>query len=378
MENVETRHHLLAIRVNWLKWLAQPILFIWRMLVTAVYYLLDGFKLAWKGFLKSFVKEAWVISAIGCSATAFVVLLGVYLSTGLDTPIFILLGSIIALLPLGWTFGEITSILKTSEEGKIKSTKLIHITGNGNNVLKQIAIYVLAIFAVVALEAILDTLGLINTNFGVIALSIISLPLVLLSVIIFFLLLVIFIGFPYISAHLLHYQSNKTSFLEKNIDITFSLLKIAMKNFFKSLIMSPSSALLGIIAIIPASIVVGGSISITMGILGIVSGDVFGTIMALPTLLYGTPWVFYVSGFFLLITMSVVIGILYSGLLVNSMSGIYQLYIQGNTPMSEKPVDAPVAPETPTPVSPETPEAPISQDSNQSFGNNDNSTPNRY
>ena len=57
MENTQTNHQLLAIRLRWLNWLSKPIVAIWNFIVESMSYVWSIIKLAWAGMTEEEAKS---------------------------------------------------------------------------------------------------------------------------------------------------------------------------------------------------------------------------------------------------------------------------------------------------------------------------------
>ena len=88
MENTQTNHQLLAIRLRWLNWLSKPIVAIWNFIVESVSYVWTIIKLAWAGMKESINYRYWLIGTIGGSISVFLVLLFYFIGIQVREPTF--------------------------------------------------------------------------------------------------------------------------------------------------------------------------------------------------------------------------------------------------------------------------------------------------
>ena len=203
MENTQTNHQLLAIRLRWLNWLSKPIVAIWNFIVELMSYVWSIITLAWAGMKESINYRYWIIGTIGGSTSVFLFLLFFFIGIQVGEPTLFSIGAVLSILPIAWTYAEIANLIQYKKQNgddiELKSMKSA--LGNGLNAIKFFALYVATIVTMVIAQVVLDLLGLIPAV-GPTFLGIIALPLVVASMLIILSVLILSFGTPILGVHL--------------------------------------------------------------------------------------------------------------------------------------------------------------------------------
>jgi hypothetical protein len=313
MENTQTNHQLLAIRLRWLNWLSKPIVAIWNFIVESVSYVWTIIKLAWAGMKESINYRYWLIGTIGGSISVFLVLLFYFIGIQVREPTFFLIGAVLSILPIAWTYAEIANLIQYKKQNgndiELKSMKSA--LGNGLNAIKFFALYVATIVTMVIAQVVLDLLGLIPTV-GPTFLGIIALPLVVASLLIIFSVLILSFGTPILGAHLLTETAIEGSLFSRFTNSSISLIKIISKKWLEVILVSLPATIFGLLVTVLPAVLIGSSIALSTGIAVGVAEDTVTRLMSIVSS-YSNPGVFeYVGGFFLAISFSILVGFVLS------------------------------------------------------------------
>ena len=71
MDSPKTKHHLHAVRMSWLGWIAQPAISVWSFLVTSFLHTWSILKMSWKGMAESLNYRYWIVGTIGAAVAIF-------------------------------------------------------------------------------------------------------------------------------------------------------------------------------------------------------------------------------------------------------------------------------------------------------------------
>ena len=313
MENTQTNHQLLAIRLRWLNWLSKPIVAIWTFIVESMSYVWSIIKLAWAGMKESINYRYWLIATIGGSISVFLVLLFFFIGIQVREEALFSIGAVLSILPIAWTYAEIANLIQYKKQNgndiELKSMKSA--LGLGLNAIKFFALYVATIIIMVIAQVVLDLLGLIPAV-GPTFLGIIALPLVVASLLIIFSVLILLFGTPILGAHLLTENTVGGSLFSRFINSSVSLMRVISKKWLEIILVSFPASIFGLlITVLPAALIVS-SIALSTGIATGVAQDNVNRLMSIVSS-YSNPGFFeYVGGFFLAISVSVLIGFVLS------------------------------------------------------------------
>ena len=127
MENTQTNHQLLAIRLRWLNWLSKPIVAIWNFIVELMSYVWSIITLAWAGMKESINYRYWIIGTIGGSTSVFLFLLFFFIGIQVGEPTLFSIGAVLSILPIAWTYAEIANLIQYKKQNgndiELKSMK---------------------------------------------------------------------------------------------------------------------------------------------------------------------------------------------------------------------------------------------------------------
>ncbi len=273
MENVQVNHQLHAIRMKWLNWLSRPIIAVWDFIVDSFMYLWSMITLAWNSFRKTLNYRYWVVSAAGVFASLLLIYLFFLLSYYSGQEVIIVIGIVLSVLPMAWTYGAVAFMLEsvkdTDEALCLKNRK--DLFAGGMKTIKFIVYYVLIIVALIALELLVDSAGLIPYA-GLLLMGIFFLPLVIASALIILSALIIIYGLPMMATHVLKDDMAGKITPGKFMEMSWDLIKIIGNKWLDIAVVSIPALLFGILAALLPAMLLIGSLLLTGavgGILGI-------------------------------------------------------------------------------------------------------------
>ena len=309
MENTQTNHQLLAIRLRWLNWLSKPIVAIWNFIVALMSYVWSIITLAWAGMKESINYRYWIIGTIGGSTSVFLFLLFFFIGIQVGEPTLFSIGAVLSILPIAWTYAEIANLIQYKKQNgndiELKSMKSA--LGNGLNAIKFFALYVATIIIMVIAQVVLDLLGLIPAV-GPTFLGIIALPLVVASLLIIFSVLILSFGTPILGVHLLAEKTVEGSLFSRFTHKSISLIRIISKKWLGIILVSFPASIFGLLVTVLPAVFIGSSIALSTGIATGVAGDNVNRLMSIVSSYSDAGFFEYVGGFFLAISLSVLIG----------------------------------------------------------------------
>tara|TARA_B100000073_G_scaffold9286_1_gene7835 strand:- start:294 stop:1370 length:1077 start_codon:yes stop_codon:yes gene_type:complete len=325
MENVNTNHQLIAIRMRWLNWLSTPIVAVWNFIVESMKYLWSIIQLAWRGMKESINHRYWIIASVGGSVSIFLVLAFIFIGTQTGEPGLASIGIILAVLPIAWAYAEIANLIQYKKQnGKdIDLKDMKNSLGIGLNAIKFLALYVATIIIMIIAQVALDFLGLIPTV-GPLFLGIIVIPVVVASFLIISSTLILSFGTPILGAHLLTEKTVEGSLFFRFLYKTRSLVKVLSKVWLEVILISYPAIIFGALVSLLPALLIGLSVGLSFGIATGIAGDNLNSLLALVSP-YGKPALFeYLGGLFLAISVSVLGGIILSFYL-SSFACTYEL-----------------------------------------------------
>ena len=309
MENTQTNHQLLAIRLRWLNWLSKPIVAIWNFIVELMSYVWSIITLAWAGMKESINYRYWIIGTIGGSTSVFLFLLFFFIGIQVGEPTLFSIGAVLSILPIAWTYAEIANLIQYKKQNgndiELKSMKSA--LGLGLNAIKFFALYVATIIIMVIAQVVLDLLGLIPAV-GPTFLGIIALPLVVASMLIILSVLILSFGTPILGVHLLAEKTVEGSLFSRFTHKSISLIRIISKKWLGIILVSFPASIFGLLVTVLPAVFIGSSIALSTGIATGVAGDNVIRLMSIVSSYSDAGFFEYVGGFFLAISLSVLIG----------------------------------------------------------------------
>ena len=284
MENLRTNHQLHAVRMNWLRWLATPIIAIWNYITSAFCWAWGTVKIGWNGAKASFDSNYWKVGTIGIGMGLYGLFLFTFIAGKIEVLALMIPGFIFAFLAFNWTFGAVTGLLKYKKEnGSFPESGVKPLLGNGMATVK----FVLLSIGVVILSALfvaLLSLFCMIPGIGPILLGLFSLPMFLASAVIVLILLMLAIGQPFIAAHTLHGKDGGGTFIGNYRETCKSLIKIGFKKLidWSCIACIPAAIVAFFIAILPGLLSFYSGLTgltITSGVAAMVGSDAVMTFM---------------------------------------------------------------------------------------------------
>jgi hypothetical protein len=331
MGDIQTNHQLIAIRMKWLGRLKEPLQALWDFVIDSLMYAWDITRLAWKGMKSSLNPRYWIIASIAGVLSVFLVLLFAYLGNLFKVKLLISIGGLLAVLPFAWAYAEIAGALKYKEDNgrDVEYSQLKSIMGTGIKAISNVGLYVAVFIAMIAVQIILDLLGKIP-HAGPVLLSIFIIPLIAASAIAILSLVILTFGMPLLGSHLVLNTQEDKGFIKNFMSLSSSLIRVISKKWLDVILISiPMSFFAIVLSLLPAALL-GGSIGLTSTIITVVTGKTgaLGASMlkTFPMLFAAKGALGYVSGFFMVISFAVLIGIVMSMAVSSYASTYYALY----------------------------------------------------
>lgn len=308
MTDLQTRHLLLAIRMNWLRWLMKPIRAIWNFIVDSLRYLWDMVLLAWGGMKESLNYRYWIIAGIAGTAAFF--LAGFFALLGAITrqEILGMVGIILSILVIAWLYAVIADVRKEKDDrgADIDFREIPGRLGRGFKAIALFCLYAVVIIASILFQVALNFTGKIPVA-GTILIGILLIPLVICSAVIILSGVILIFGTPMLGAHLVKSRSTKQGFLKDFITLSVDLLKIIWKRWIDLLVVGFPAMLFALLVSLLPMLLIYGSLGLSLGIMGFVTGLSSNTQLLMSGFL-GSGVAGYVSAFFFLVSLSVISG----------------------------------------------------------------------
>lgn len=271
---VTKKEVLFAIRMKWLIWLSKPIRFIWNVIVQVALAFWNLVKLSALSIKGLYTKEILKRTVVGSSIVFAMIFLFVFLAGLFDFAALSAIGLVLSILPVAWTVGEVTAILKAGENkaGGIVTREDIP-KGNGFRVVVTIFLSVMFIVLAIGIQALFSYLTAIP-GVGPIFLGIILIPNVVLSImaiIVAILLLFSIMVLP--SKLLLDTEEEKTNLFKRWYTVNTGLLSdLAGKGYWlQLLIISPIASFFAFVVAIPMMLLVLSGFGLTTGVIAAVT-----------------------------------------------------------------------------------------------------------
>ena len=334
MENLQTKHHLHAIRLQWLRWLSTPIIAVWNYIVSSLCYVWGVLKMTWSGAKESVNIKYWLVSGAGLSIGVFIFMLSSILAAMTEAEWLIGIGIAALILSCAWINGAVAGLVKYKEDnGTFPEEGIKGLLGNGKKAASFMVYYVFTIAAMIIVQILLSYFGQIPT-IGSAFLGIFSLPMVIASAVAILCLLIICFGSNILGAHLLNEKVSEGS-QSTFVNTSVSLIKVIGKKWLDIIIASYPAIFLGYLLSFLPSILTGASVGISTSIAaGIAREGQWGLLRAMG----GHGGFFdYIGWLFLAITISILAGFVFS-FMFSALSCIYyRLYNRDDkTPFIKK------------------------------------------
>ncbi len=308
MAEIQTMHQLLAVRMNWLRWLAKPIKAVWDFIVDSLRYLWEMVLLAWSAMKESLNYRYWIIAGIAGTAAFFLVGIFVLAGTIAGEQVLGVAGVVLSILVVAWLYAVIADVLNEKEQNgaDIDPREIPGRLGRGFNAIALFCLYAVVIIAAAALQVALDFTGKVPVA-GTVLIGIFLIPLVLCSAVIILSGVILLFGTPLLGAHLVKSPPEKQGFLKDFITLSVDLLKMIGKRWIDLLVVGiPAMACALLVSFLPM-LLIYGSLGLSLGIMGGVTG-LGSNPQALMGGFVAGGVVGYVSAFFFLVSLSVIFG----------------------------------------------------------------------
>ena len=271
MENLRTNHQLHAIRMNWLRWLATPIIAVWNYIASAFCWAWGTVKIGWNGAKSSLDSNYWKVGTIGIAIGVYGLFLFIFMAIKLEVEFIMYPGFIVAFLAYFWTMGAVTGLFKYKKEnGSFPEGGVKSLLGNGMATMKFVLLSIAVIILAILFVAILALFGMIP-GVGPILLGLFSLPMVLASAVIILITVMLWLGGPFVAAHTLHGQDGGGTFIGNYRQTCKSLIKIGAVKFIDwTIAVLPAFIIAYLVAILPG-LLSWSSIFTSIGITAVVA-----------------------------------------------------------------------------------------------------------
>lgn len=243
-----------------LKLFVPPIVFSFKMII---YYFFRWnwwiYKLSFRNLSKSLNRNFYYISLRGAVLMSFVILLFYGVGLLMGNPGIILLGAVFSVLPLVWSYGEISSLrLRNAEADSYSQVKIYF--QSGFDAVRAVLGYFIIFLFLAFLEVLLNILGWIpNAGFSFmgLALNINTLA----SLILLFVFVVLIFAKLIMPPHVV-YNKDFTS----NFSNILVFIGVIGKRFLRYVFSGVSSAFFGIIILLIPALIVLLSVIITLNV----------------------------------------------------------------------------------------------------------------
>ncbi len=308
MAEIQTMHQLLAVRMNWLRWLAKPIKAVWDFIVDSLRYLWEMVLLAWSAMKESLNYRYWIIAGIAGTAAFFLVGIFVLAGTIAGEQVLGVAGVVLSILVVAWLYAVIADVLNEKEQNgaDIDPREIPGRLGRGFNAIALFCLYAVVIIAAAALQVALDFTGKVPVA-GTVLIGIFLIPLVLCSAVIILSGVILVFGTPLLGAHLVKSPPEKQGFLKDFITLSVDLLKMIGKRWIDLLVVGIPATVCALLVSFLPMLLIYGSLGLSLGIMGGVTG-LGSNPQALMGGFVAGGVVGYVSAFFFLVSLSVIFG----------------------------------------------------------------------
>jgi hypothetical protein len=243
-----------------LKLYVPAIVFLYRM---AIYYLFRWnwwiYKLSFNNIRKSLNRNFYFISFWGGSLMLFVILLFYGVGVLMGTPEIFIVGAVFSLLPLVWSYGEISALRLRNEEHNSYSSVRNNFR-SGFDAVRAVLSYFIIFLLLALTEVVFNILGWIpqiGFSFMGLALNINTLA----SLILLFVFVILIFSKLIMPPHVVYHKDFVADF---NGSINF--LGVIGRRFFRYVVSSISTSFFGAVVIVIPSLIVFISIVITLNI----------------------------------------------------------------------------------------------------------------
>lgn len=271
----EQRELFLSVRMNWLRWLGTPIQLLWHVIVEAALAFWRLVKIAVTGLRGVYGRRSLVMAGIGGSVFFAVILLFTYLAGISGTPQLAAIGPILGLLPIAWTYGEVTSIAKLRRDNPDAAPDPAALTkGNGFRVAGTMALYVAVLVLALLVQALTAYLIAIP-GVGPILLAVVLIPDVVFSALAIISIILFSFGLVVLPSHLLSAGAEKPegNIIRRFVRLNGTLLSALKENWYwvQILIVAPLASIFAAVVALPVALLVFSSLGLTTGLIGAVT-----------------------------------------------------------------------------------------------------------
>ncbi len=231
MDSPTTKHHLHAVRMSWLGWIAQPVIAIWSFCVTSFMHTWSILKMSWCGMTASFNYRYWAVGTIGAAVSIFsyrfITYIGghLYRNDVVDSMnLFEYVGMAVAALAVIWSIAEISKLIRFKQDNDkdIDHNDIVGQFGNGSKAISFMLSYVWVIIGMHLIQYVLDFTGLVP-GIGPLFRGLISLPVFICSAVIIISAIIIAFVLPIVGPYVLD-NENSSSFVDRSKKV-LSILK---------------------------------------------------------------------------------------------------------------------------------------------------------
>lgn len=316
-----TVFHVFSVRMSWLRWLARPVIAVWRFLVSIGLYLWGIVRLAWRALVDSLNYRYWFLATVGTALAAFFVLSFYLLGNRLQLPYLVYLGGLIAILPLGWSFAEIASLLrrKTVSDSDFTIAQIRYQMGDGYRAVRILLKYVFFVVLFAGLQILLSSVIAVPLA-GNFLYSLLMVPIAFFAFLTLVCTVLLVFGLAVFPVHVIYSQPEQGSgFLQRQVREVSSLLRIIRRRGLKIVLAQiPGVVFAAFITLFPV-LVVGGSLLLYY-FLTEQAGSLMGALANIPKSMQWLEQVVIgrwdiwgaLTAFFLALSTSVLLGLLLS------------------------------------------------------------------
>lgn len=340
-EKREEMQILHAVRMNWLRWLGRPFVFIWKGIVWLFLYFWSLVVIAWRAMVESFRLKYWLYAAAGIAVTAL--LSGAMWLVGsiIHVKYLLYIASGVGLLPLMWAAGEITAQVCCRIESAAAET-VSETMSRANNGLRVMTFFLLFVLFQAFAGGIMIGFNLTQRipEVGGVVQSVLIIPALLIAGFLVFNTITIAFSSAVLPGHLLHYEKSEASGFGNLVSLFRSLLGVIRRKWLRIILILPWALLFGALSSVPVILLAGACVAIAgggmlfNGTASLTSIDFQGLAANFMSSISG--WKGITSAVMMILAGSAVLGCVFSVLLTNLTVSYYFLYKEVRKPVIRK------------------------------------------
>lgn len=337
-EKREEMQILHAVRMNWLRWLARPFVFIWKGIVWLFMYFWSLVVIAWKAMIESFRVRYWLIAAAGIAIAALFTGVMWLLATLLKQQFLLYVASGVGILPIMWASGEIASQVCCRLDN-VNSETISEVTSKTGNGLRVMTFFLLFVLFQALAGGILIGFNLTKyiPEVGGVVQSVFIIPALVVAGFAVFNTITILFSSAVLPGHLLHYEKEDASGLRNLTSLFGSVLKVIRKKWLRIILLLPSTLFFGVLSSIPVLLLCAACIAIAAAGPAVMGGTQIEVATLWTNFMASiSGWKGITSAVMVIIAASAVAGAALSVVATNLTVSYYFLYKEVRKPIIKK------------------------------------------